>query len=178
MKKQYKIILIAVIVNIVLLSSLLAVYFTVWKPNLVGEEGNLTISIFNEETLVYNITQLEEFPSITEYYLLQGNPTENASYTGISLYYIITEIANITENVNVKITASDLLSVSFNLNELSNFQNITIAYKKDGEYLKSQNQGGDGPLRLIVPQSYTYPYEWNAQSCLKYVVLIEILSID
>ncbi|NHJ41378.1 MAG: molybdopterin-dependent oxidoreductase [Asgard group archaeon] len=178
MKKQYKTLLIIAIVNIILLGSILPVYFIVWKPSIIGEEGKLTITGIIDTNLVFNITQLEEFPNITQEYLLQGTPTFTAYYTGISLFYIVTEIANITEQINVRVIAIDQLSYTINLNDLNNSQDIIIAYKKNNEYMKGKSQGGEGPLRLIVPQSFTLPDQFNAQYCVKWVVLIELSSIE
>ncbi|MBN1328094.1 MAG: molybdopterin-dependent oxidoreductase [Candidatus Heimdallarchaeota archaeon] len=164
------------IVNIVLLSTVVTLYFTIWKPNRTGVEGYLTISGDINSNIILNITQLEAMPKISQEYFIQGNPNILANYTGVSVYYLITEIANYTNpNSSFKVKAIDNYQYVLTMNQINSTRDIIIAYMKDGEYLKSGSEGGTGPLRLIIPQSVE---EYNGQYCVKYVVLIEIIQGD
>ncbi|MEA2069729.1 MAG: molybdopterin-dependent oxidoreductase [Asgard group archaeon] len=121
------------------------------------------------------IQQLKRYPSITQEYYLKGNPTFRANYTGVKVRYLITVIANITSTVNIRVKAIDQYSVLLNLeNDLSIESDIIIAYQKNGQDIKSYSEGGEGPLRLIIPQRYEG--EYNGQFCVKFVNEIEILN--
>ena len=176
------IIIIVVIVNIVLAASIVTLYFTVFNNNNSSEENwTLTIKGDISQEISFNINEtineLEQFPSITQWYVMQESGTSrfNASYTGVSLYYILTEIANATSNVNVRIGAIDQLSRTFDFNLINETRNMIVAYLKNGEVIKSFYDGGTGPLRLIVPQRYDGDY--NAQFCVKFVTEIEITLV-
>ncbi|HUT79681.1 MAG TPA: molybdopterin-dependent oxidoreductase [Candidatus Bathyarchaeia archaeon] len=163
-------------VNLILVSAIVTLYFTIWKPSRVGEEGYLTITGEIGNNIVFNVTQLEVLPNITQEYFLQGNPNILANYTGVSIYYLITEIANYTNpNSSFKVKATDNYQYTLTMTQINNTRDIIIAYMKNGEYLKSGSEGGNGPLRLIIPQSIE---QYNGQFCVKYVVLIEIIQGD
>ena len=168
-------ILIVVLVNIILIGSLITIYFTVLHEpgdNNETEVWTLTIKGDIENNLVYNISELEQFTSITQEYTIQGNPTYNADYTGISLYYIVTEIANVTADCDIRVNAIDHFAYVLTLDEVNDTQNIIIAYKKNGDYIESYYDGGEGPLRLIIPQKFSG--DWNGQFCVKFVSSIQI----
>jgi hypothetical protein len=169
MKKKVLIIIIAAI-NVILIGSILTIYFVWWKPE--GETGFLTITGIDED-IKLSIDELRNFPNISQEYTLQGTPTFTANYTGVSVYYLVTEIANVITEVDVKVKASDGYAYTLTFDEINSSQDIIIAYMKDGESLKSGSVGGNGPLRLIIPQRFSG--EFNAQFCVKYVVTLEIL---
>jgi len=167
---------IVITINVILIGSIITLYFMVWKPSRVGEQGFLTITGANIEEIKLSIKELEALPNITKNYVLQGNPTFSANYTGVSVYYLVTVIANVSENVEVKVIASDNYFNILTLDELNQTKEIIIAYKKNDDYIKSGNQGGEGPLRLIIPQRF--PEDYNAQFCVKYVVSLELIPIN
>jgi len=162
-------------VNVLLVTSLITLYFTVWRTANKGEEGFLIITGLETGDLRYTIEDLEAMPNITREYLLQGTPTFSANYTGVSLYYLLTEKANLTDgSTRVKVIAIDNYSYTLTLDACNATRDIIIAFKKNGEYLKSGANGGNGPLRLIIPQSAVGAY--NAQYCVKYVTTLKILT--
>jgi hypothetical protein len=173
MKKQTTIILI-VAINIILIGSIVTLYFTVWRPSQEGEEGYLTITGL-EENIKLSIDDLRSLPNTSGEYIIQGNPTFTANYTGISLYYLVTEVADITTDVSVKVKAIDNYVYTLTLDELNTTREIIIAFWKNGQLLKSGSEGGNGPLRLIIPQRF--PGDFNGQFCVKYVTILEIVSI-
>ena len=173
------IIIIVVIVNIVLAASIVTLYFTVFNgSNNLEEQWTLTITGDVEQDIVFvlndTINELALLPSITQDYTIQESGTSifTAEYTGISLYYLVAEIANISTNVDVVIRAIDQYSRTYNLNEIESIPDMIIAYLKDGQNIRSYYKGGTGPLRLIVPQEYEGDY--NGQHCVKFVTEIEI----
>jgi len=162
-----------VIVNIILVGTAVTLYFTVFQRNNQVEEGKIIITGLVDQQINLTLVDLELMPNITKEYTLNGNPTIIADYTGVSLGYLLVEVANITENYKVRIIAIDNYPpVSLSMVEIITTPDIIIAYMKDGEYIKSRTEGGNGPFRLIIPERY--PGEWNGQLCMKYVVEINI----
>ena len=119
------------------------------------------------------VNQMEFLPSITQEYFINGNPPFYANYTGVSIHYLVTEYANVTEEVDIKVVASDNYAYTLSFDEYNQSRDIIIAYKKNGEYLKDGSHGGNGPLRLIIPQRF--PGEYNGQYCVKYVVTLRFI---
>ncbi|MBD3191331.1 MAG: molybdopterin-dependent oxidoreductase [Candidatus Heimdallarchaeota archaeon] len=167
-----KTIAIVIVINIVLIATLVPLYFTVFNKQNPAEEWTLKLTgdIANEIELA--IPDLEEMPSLEKEYYLQGNPSFSAEYTGVKLWYLVTQVANITGDVTIRIAAIDQYSYSLNLAALNSDSEIIIAYKKNGEYIKSYFDGGEGPLRLIIPQRFEG--EFNGQYCVKYVNEIDL----
>ena len=171
-------ILIVIIANIILVGSLVTIYFTVfYEPEQSNNTNEWTLTIKGdiENNLIFNITELEQYPSISRDYIIQGNPTYSAEYTGISLYYIVTEIANITVGADIRVNAIDHFAYTLTLDEVNSTQDIIIAYKKNGNYIDSYYDNGEGPLRLIIPQRFDG--DWNGQFCVKFVASIEITLV-
>jgi hypothetical protein len=172
MKKTTIILIIAI--NAILIGGIVALYFTVWKTERY-EEGYLTITGI-EEDIKLSIDDLQKLPNISREYTLVGGTegTVVANYAGVSVYYLLTEIANITIDIEVNVIPIDnYVMPPFPLSDFNETRNIIIAYMKNGEYIKSSRRGGNGPLRLIFPQSYD---EFNAQYCVKYVVALEMVQ--
>lgn len=167
-----KIIVLVIIINVVLIATLVPLYFTVFNRPNPAEEWTLKLTgdIANETELT--ISNLEAMSSLEKEYYLQGNPSFSAEYTGVKLWYLVTQIANITEAATIRVIAIDQYSYSLDLGSLDSDSEIIIAYKKNGEYIKSYFDGGEGPLRLIIPQRFEG--EYNGQYCVKYVNEIEI----
>ncbi|NHJ32374.1 MAG: hypothetical protein FK732_05895 [Asgard group archaeon] len=165
---------IIIAINVVLVSTIVTLYFTVWLPSRSGEDGFLTITGLPTEDIKLSISGLESLPNISQEYYLQGSETFSANYTGVSVFYLVTQIANYTENVDARVVASDNYGYTLSFDDINQTQDIIIAYKKNGEYMKSKALNGEGPLRLIIPQRF--PGEYNGQYCVKFVVVLEIIT--
>jgi hypothetical protein len=172
MNKRATIVLV-IAINVVLIGSLIAVYFGVFY-NRDKNEGTLTITGNTFDDIELTIPELEVLPSITKNYYLQGNPSFYADYTGVQLWYLVTEVANVTSEATIRVIAVDQYSYSLSSADLGVDSEIIIAYRKNGELITSREEGGEGPLRLIIPQRFEG--EWNGQYCVKFVKTIEINS--
>ncbi len=171
--KKGPIILLVVLFNVILGASLVAIYFTTFNQNGTNEEEwTLTIKGDVEQEVILKIEDLEAMPNITREYIVQGTPTFSAEYTGVSLYYLVTKIANITSAAIIKVISIDLFSNSLTLDEINSTRDIIIAHKKDGNNITSHSDGGEGPLRLIIPQKFEG--EYNGQYCVKFITEIKI----
>lgn len=174
MNKKTGIILAVVIANIVLVGTVVTLYFTVLHDDDQVEEGKIIITGLVDQQINLTLVDLEMMPNITREYTILGNPDIKDDYTGVPLEYLITEVANITENYRITVYALDGLARYFYLNDIIANPGFIIAYKRGGEYLKSMSEGGNGPFRLIVPEEYNTN---NGQFCVKYVSEIEILDL-
>ncbi len=173
MNKKTGIILAVVIANIVLVGTVVTLYFTVFKQgDDQTEEGKIIITGLVDHQINLTLADLKLMPNITKEYTLNGNPNIIADYTGVSLEYLIVEVANITENYNVRVISIDKYSYSLTMAEILATPDIIIAYMKDGEYIKPRTEGGNGPFRLIIPPKFEG--EFNGQFSVKYVAEIEI----
>jgi hypothetical protein len=166
---------IIVAINVLLISTIVTLYFTVWLPSRSGEEGFLTITGLPTEDIKLNISELENLPNISREYYLSGSETFSANYTGVSVFYLVTQIANYSEDVNVRVIASDNYAYTLSFDDINQTRDIIIAYKKNNDYMEGKSFDGEGPLRLIIPQRF--PGEYNGQYCVKFVATIEIITI-
>ncbi|MHA1744287.1 MAG: molybdopterin-dependent oxidoreductase [Candidatus Heimdallarchaeota archaeon] len=174
MNKKHVLVLV-ISINVLFGSALTTVYFTGWEKLQSGEEGFLTVTGLPIGEVRYTIEELMAMPNITREYLLQGTPTFTANYTGVSVFYLLTEKLNLTEgSTRVKVVAVDNYSYTLTLAECNATRDIILAYLRNGERLKSGAKGGNGPLRLIIPQRFSG--EYNAQYCVKYVTTLKILD--
>lgn len=160
-------------INVVLVTTIVTLYFTVWLPSSSRDDGFLTITGLPTEDIKLNITQLESFPNISQEYYLQGSESFSANYTGVSVFYLVTQVANYTENITVRVIASDNFAYTLSFDDINQTRDIIIAYKKNGEYMDGKSLDGEGPLRLVIPQKF--PGEYNGQFCVKFVVVLEII---
>jgi hypothetical protein len=161
-------------INVVLVSTIVTLYFTIWLPSRSGETGFLTITGLETDDIVLSIEELESLPNISQVYFLLGSETITANYTGVSVFYLVTEIANQTSGISTRIVASDNYAFTLSFNDINQTRDIIIAYKKNSEYMDGKSLDGEGPLRLIIPQRF--PGEYNGQYCVKFVVTLEIIE--
>ena len=170
------IILIVVLVNIILGASIVTLYFTVFNKNGgTPDDWTLTLKGDIDQDVTLKIDDLYLMPNITRDYIIQGTPTFTAEYTGVSLYYLVTQKANISVPATIKVRAIDQYSKSLTMDEINTTRDIIIAFKKNGENITHHSDGGEGPLRLIIPQMFEGDY--NGQYCVKFVSEIEIKVI-
>jgi DMSO/TMAO reductase YedYZ molybdopterin-dependent catalytic subunit len=89
-----------------------------------------------------------------------SNPQENGSfeYTGVQLYYILTQAKPFLNSTSVTLTASDGLATTITFEEVLQ-TNTVIAYGKNNYLLTPLKNGGEGPLRLILGD-YQYDQRW------------------
>ncbi|MHA1126163.1 MAG: molybdopterin-dependent oxidoreductase [Candidatus Heimdallarchaeota archaeon] len=172
MNKKTAIILAVVIANIVLIGTVVTLYFTVFQGDDQVEEGKIIITGLVDKQINLTLADLEAMPNITQEYILNGNPNIIADYTGVSLAYLIFEIANVTGDYNARVIAIDKYSYSLSFDEIIASPDIIIAYKKDGAYIEPRTEGGNGPFRLIIPAKFEG--DFNGQYCIKYVAEIKI----
>lgn len=101
----------------------------------------------------------------------------NYTYTGVSVWNILSETHVLNNNSTaIEFKSYDLYVTSpLNLTKIQEYPNLTIiAYKLNGKFLTTKEQGGDGPLRAIIDLSVTTP-TYNSQYWAKYVNEIYVI---
>ncbi|MHA1502380.1 MAG: hypothetical protein ACTSSB_11070 [Candidatus Heimdallarchaeota archaeon] len=74
MNKKTAIILAVVIANIVLIGTVVTLYFTVFQGDDQVEEGKIIITGLVDKQINLTLADLEAMPNITQEYILNGNP--------------------------------------------------------------------------------------------------------
>ncbi|HUT80767.1 MAG TPA: molybdopterin-dependent oxidoreductase [Candidatus Bathyarchaeia archaeon] len=127
--------------------------------NIVGEDFNITLA------------ELIAMPSHKDDYVIRGSTTFEAEYQGVLLSYLFEDIIDVNVSATtVTFVAIDEYSLNFNIDELLSKDSPILAYKMDGQYLESKEDGGTGYLRLILPPESDQDY--NGPLCLKWIVEI------
>lgn len=127
--------------------------------NIVGGEINITM-----QTML-------SLPSYEQVYTIKAKTNYDALFKGVQLSYLFTEVIDVNPSAkNVTFSAWDGYSWTFNLSEVLNNDTYILAYMKDGQYLTSYPEGGNGYLWLIVPAKN--PADFNGQRCVKSVTEI------
>ncbi len=144
---------------------------------LFDNDWSLDVELKDDTVIRYNMTDLIELEFVERYYFLYrgGDDKEDQEgmFKGLSLKYFIQEILNVSDYEYVSVIAIDTYSMSVARTEIESDEDIIIAYIKGGEYLKGPKDGGNGPLRLIIPQQYEG--DLNALRCVKFVSRLKFL---
>lgn len=121
------------------------------------EENNgelLTISRDGAILAEYTLEQIREMPSKSmEAHLSSGKgQDEDGVYTGVPLLYILnqTDEALIQECTRFIAKAGDAFSSVLSQEDVKESENVLVVYEKDGEALKHFDDGGAGPMRIMV----------------------------
>lgn len=94
---------------------------------------------------------------------------EEHIYTGIPLDNIFENLGITLDDIKqVIVRGIDGYTVSLNPEEIKDKDNIYLAYKLNGKYLKSKTKGGSGPYQLVIKK------DLFSQRWCKFVVEIEI----
>lgn len=90
-------------------------------------------------------------------------------YSGVPLIKVLDLLEINMDGVEVVIVrALDGYTVAFDISEVEDEENMYIAYKIDGQYLKNKSQGGSGPYQIITRKD---PY---SQRWCKFVMEIDL----
>ncbi|MBN1330353.1 MAG: molybdopterin-dependent oxidoreductase [Candidatus Heimdallarchaeota archaeon] len=127
--------------------------------NIIGDDFNITIA------------ELLAMPRHKDNYVIRGSSTFEAEFDGVLLSYLFENAINVNLSATtVTFVAVDEYSLNFNINDLLSKDSAILAYKMDGQYLNSKEDGGPGYLRLIFPPENEQDY--NGPLCLKWIVEI------
>lgn len=94
---------------------------------------------------------------------------QNHQYSGVPLIKVLDLLEiNMDGIETVIVRALDGYTVAFDISEVEDEENMYIAYKIDGQYLKNKSQGGSGPYQIIIRKD---PY---SQRWCKFVMEIDL----
>ncbi len=167
MKKATKILIIAFVVLALVEIPLYVVVHPTDAP-----KGYLQIKGNVNHPLNMTISDIQAMPQVelTARLTSSGSPQENGvfNYTGVTVWSLL-EKAGISEDAtSAYVVASDAYGAVLTIKEVKDNPKIIIAYKEGGEMIKSQADGGWGPLRLVIG-SDAYANRW-----VKWVVSIAV----
>lgn len=133
---------------------------------------NLTLNDF------INNSYFSRYVLIQEKRWTGSQPLKNYTefWVGIPLTYLIYDIANVTSYSQVTVNGSGNYGKAFNKTYIDNasyFDDLMVAYKKDGHYLGDP----EGPIRFIATLEFTNEvFNWQVSGayCVRQVIFIEI----
>lgn len=100
------------------------------------------------QNYIYDLDSVDEFPAVIR---SSGNKPVETRYTGIELSKLFDSLDINTMGKNkITFNALDGYKVVMKLEEIYEPNNVYLVFKRDGEYLKAENQGGSGPLQIVI----------------------------
>jgi DMSO/TMAO reductase YedYZ molybdopterin-dependent catalytic subunit len=172
MKREKRIISgIYIVLLIVFISATIVVYQYQQQVRPAGAgAGDGTIGITGSVHRTISLADLKELKSVTIPAELRssGHPKDQGrfNYTGVFVRDLLKEL-EIADYQLVIVTASDGYCMGLSRRDIEEGDAL-LAYEMDGSPLKSKEEGGYGPVRLILPHDF-----W-AQRWVKWVNGIEI----
>lgn len=164
---------IIIVVAIVLLCATIGITAFLNSKNVNHDtDGNtITISVNKKEVATYSMDELEKMnpQTISASLSSTGKDDIKGEFTGIPINKLLSEAdENILDKCeDIIFIAGDGYSSALTSSEIKDNDTIMLAYKMNEKNIKHFNDGGEGPLRLIVG-SDTY-----ANRSTKFVVKIE-----
>jgi len=166
----------SIFIIILILVVLLAIFLYFNSDNLDKSKylytGQIVEISHNDNTLEYDFESIKELKEYTFSALLNesGKDPVNKEYTGVLLKELI-EDANIANNYSaVIVSAVDGYTVMIEKDKILEDDNVYLAYKQDGERLKSRDEDGVGPFLMVISKDQFSQY-W-----CKYVTSIEVID--
>lgn len=133
------------------------------NAEIIIKDGNSQVSLSFDE-----INSLEEVEFNAVLDTSDSGPKEN-TYTGVLLKEIIEKVGmDIEDKKQMVVKALDGYVVALKISEVIDEDNVYLAYKLDGQPLRSKEQGGSGPYQLIIRKD-----QFSQRWC-KFVVEIEL----
>ncbi len=167
MKKATKLLIIAFTVLVIIEIPL---YYIVHPTG--ATQGALQIKGKVNHPLNMTISDLQALPAVdlTARLTSSGSPQENGlfNYTGVTLWSLLEKAGVQDDATSAYVVASDAYGAVITIQELKDNPKIIIAYMEAGEMIKTQADGGWGPLRLVIG-SDAYANRW-----VKWVVSIDV----
>lgn len=125
------------------------------------ENCEISIKLNGEEKGRYSLEDLEKKSGKDFKATLKrsGKEGEIHTYTGILLKDLLKDSGIFIKEDDVVISkAEDGFTVSTPANKVLEDDNVYLAYKMDGEYLKPKEEDGSGPFQLVVSKDQFSQY--------------------
>ena len=142
----------AVVVLIIVAGA--AAYFNAQGNQKSSDGLSLTITRDGEELAVYTLDEIQKMPSVEmEAHLSSGSGEDvDGVYTGVPLSYILkrTDPEILTECTEFTARAGDSFSSALSAEDITGTDTVLVVYQENGKALKSFQDGGTGPMRIMV----------------------------
>ena len=133
---------------------LLLILIIIFIFNLIKkEEASINILINEEDMIIkskyiYNHPEAVVFPAVVR---SSGKKPEETEYKGIEINLLFSSLGiDIAKMKNITFNATDGYRIILPLEEIMMPRNVYLTFERDGEYLKSKKQGGNGPFQLVI----------------------------
>jgi hypothetical protein len=147
--------LILLIITVVLLASIAVL--AVWNQRSgAGEKNDGSLTVYRGEEAVkkYRLAELKDFPSVErEKTISSGKQTdESGVFTGVPLETILNDAVPDWGNIgkDIQLCASDGFTTSVSPSDIEKGENVLLVYAKDDVPLRGPEEGGKGPLRIVI----------------------------
>ena len=164
-----------ILITIAVLIASTAIFLIVFERDVPKDTEDWWIEIHSGSNITkIPLRDLKALPAVERKMTLAGTGEDGKEHTykGISLLFIIENYGENDTGI-VRVEAVDYYSFRLRADDARNEDSIMLAYEKDGKRMKTKQKGGEGPVRLIIPQSMVG--EFNAQHCVKYVYRVDLL---
>jgi len=95
-----------------------------------------------------NNADVMSFPAVVR---SSGNKPVETKYRGIELSKLFLALdIDITKMQKITFSATDGYQIVLDIEEIYEPNNVYLTFERDGEYLKSKEQGGNGPYQLVI----------------------------
>jgi ABC-type thiamin/hydroxymethylpyrimidine transport system permease subunit len=145
---------IAALVVLVAAGSAAGVYYYTKTDTSDSSGYSVTVEAGGNAEIALSRKQLEKMDPVTVKATIVSSSSkdETGTFTGVPVKNVL---AAVGENMTGKyktfvFTSGDGYSAALSAKEINNVNDVLIVYKKNGKYLQNYNEGGAGPLRLLV----------------------------
>lgn len=108
------------------------------------EKEQLTV----EENFIYDHPHATLFPAVVR---SSGKKPVETEYKGIELSLLFESLGvDFSNSERIIFNAADGYRIILSKDELQESNNVYLTFERDGKYLKSKSQGGNGPLQLVI----------------------------
>ncbi len=167
MKKETKIVVSLLIVFIVLTG-----FLSVLNINRVKDVNQQELTIIsNNNKIVFSLSEIKELPSITFKAEIRSTsqPNKIVEFTGVSISELLSAASINDEFSSVVFKSVDGFQSELSKEEAMLDENVFVVYLRDGVQTLSKNDGGSGPMEVVVALD-PFSNRWN-----KYLVEIELI---
>ncbi len=137
---------------------LIATIFTmiIFITSCTNNENKTFLLEIQNDTTSYSVGQghildldsVVEFPAVVR---SSGNKPFETKFTGIELTKLFDSLnINLSGKSKITFNALDGYMVVLDMEEIYEPNNVYLVLKRDGEFLKSQKQGGSGPYQIVI----------------------------
>ena len=127
-------------------------YFNISESR--GDSDSLIISKDGEDVKTFTLKEIREMPSATAHVKLISTEKgdEEGDFKGVDVKTLLQSVDPelLDECSKFIFVAGDGYSSALTAKEILKDKNVILAYEKDGENFTHFNEGGSGPLRVII----------------------------